>query len=99
MKNSKILSIALILLLGSVACKPQQKASAKATPQAARLMTQMDQNQDGSLSRSEVQGPLANDFDKVDTDENGLISLVELSNAPGPQRQGGGNRPAGGPPR
>ena len=38
--------------------------------------------------QSEVNGPLVNDFSKVDTDSDGFISESEFKNAPRPQRNG-----------
>ncbi len=59
-------------------------------PSVANLLTQMDSNKDGKLSKDEVKGPLANDFSKIDKDEDGFLSEEELKNAPKPERQGGG---------
>ena len=57
-------------------------------PSAKELLAKMDSNKDGKLSKSEVKGPLANDFSKVDTNDDGFISKEELEKAPKP-RQGG----------
>ena len=52
-----------------------------------QVMAQMDTNKDGKLSKSEVKGPLLNDFSKIDTNEDGFLSETELENAPkGKQR-------------
>lgn len=56
---------------------------------ADQLITEMDGNSDGKLSKSEVKGPLKNDFSSIDTNNDGFISKQELENAPKPQR---GNR-------
>lgn len=61
-------------------------------PQFSQLLTEMDSNKDGQLAASEVQGPLKNDFAKIDTNEDGFISESEFKNAPKPQRQGRGER-------
>jgi len=57
-------------------------------PNVEQLLTQMDTNGDGKLSKDEVKGPLKNDFSKIDTDEDGYLSKTELENAPKPERQG-----------
>lgn len=60
----------------------------------------MDTNKEGKLAKSEVKGPLLEDFAKIDTDEDGFLSLTELEKAPKPQRangaQGQGGAPQGG---
>lgn len=60
----------------------------------------MDANGDGKLSKSEVSGPLANDFSTIDTNGDGYLSKSEVENAPKPQRgQGGHGGGQGGPRR
>ena len=66
-------------------------------PSVEQLLSEMDANKDGKLSKDEVKGPLANDFSKIDTDDDGYISEEELENAPKPERQSGQGRPQGGP--
>lgn len=61
-------------------------------PSVTQLLSEMDANKDGKLSKDEVKGPLANDFSKIDTDEDGFLSEEELKNAPKPERQGGGGQ-------
>ncbi|MEL7159239.1 MAG: EF-hand domain-containing protein [Bacteroidota bacterium] len=53
----------------------------------------MDANKDGKLAKSEVKGPLLQEFDRIDTDEDGFLSREEVENAPKPARpprRGGG---------
>ncbi len=50
----------------------------------------MDANNDGKLSESEVKGPLKKDFSKIDTNDDGFLTVEELEKAPKPERQGGG---------
>lgn len=59
----------------------------KEPPTYAELLEQMDKNEDGKLAKSEIKGPLKNDFDKVDTNEDGFISEKEFKKAPKPQRR------------
>lgn len=46
----------------------------------------MDANNDGKLSKNEVQGPIQRDFSKIDSNGDGFISRTELENAPKPKR-------------
>ena len=55
-------------------------------PPSVEEIFKMDTNGDSLLSRSEIKGPLLNDFDKVDTNRDGFISREELKNAPKPGR-------------
>ncbi len=55
-------------------------------PDFSQILSEMDANNDGKLSKSEVKGPLLNDFSKIDTNGDGFISKEELSNAPKPQQ-------------
>lgn len=57
-----------------------------------QMIAQMDADKDGRLSRSEVKGPLAKGFDKIDTNSDDYLSLEELKNAPKPQRGQRGGR-------
>ncbi len=62
-------------------------------PSVTDLLAQMDSNKDGKLSVNEVQGPLKNDFSKIDTNDDGFIDEDELSKAPKPQRNSSNGRP------
>ena len=55
-------------------------------PDPSEIMEKLDKNEDGTLARSEVKGPLQKDFDKIDTDQDGFLSLKELQVAPKPER-------------
>ena len=52
----------------------------------------MDADNDGMLSKTEVKGPLAENFSSIDTNNDGKLSETELKNAPKPQ---GGRPPRG----
>ncbi|MFB9053146.1 EF-hand domain-containing protein [Formosa undariae] len=57
----------------------------KEPPTYAKLLEEMDANEDGKLAESELKGPLKNDFAKIDTDEDGFISEAEFKKAPKPK--------------
>ncbi|MFK7809202.1 MAG: EF-hand domain-containing protein [Saprospiraceae bacterium] len=57
-------------------------------PEFSELLSKMDTNGDKKLSKAEIQGPLKNNFDKIDTDGNGFITAEEFKNAPSPKRRG-----------
>lgn len=101
--NSKIVKTTLIATFSMmmIACSSNKQGSSsqqnsnqnqsrqdeRQRPSTAQLMAQMDTNKDGKLSKSEVKGPLLNDFSKIDTNEDGFLSETELENAPkGKQR-------------
>lgn len=50
-------------------------------PTFANLLTKMDANKDGKLSKSEVQGPLKNDFSKVDKNNDDFITEEEFNSS------------------
>jgi len=98
-KTTVIISIlALGLSISSYASKvvssnqpPQKqcedpKDNKKAPPSGAELIAEMDENGDGKLSKNEIKGPLANDFDTVDTDGDGYLTEEEIDNAPKPKK-------------
>lgn len=66
----------------------QEGREQNSRPSIEQLLSHMDANKDGKLSKKEVKGPLANDFDKIDTDEDGYVTKEELENAPKQDRQG-----------
>ncbi len=59
-------------------------------PNTAEIFKMMDSNEDGKLAKSEVKGPLAKDFTKIDVDGDGFLSKAEVEKAPKPK---GGQRP------
>jgi len=64
-------------------------------PSATDLISQMDANKDGKLSKDEVKGPLSQHFSKVDLDKDGFITKEELEKGQNQNRQ----RPQGGRPQ
>ncbi|MEQ8416635.1 MAG: hypothetical protein RIB71_19290 [Imperialibacter sp.] len=59
-------------------------------PSFSQLLTEMDANKDGKLAKSEVKGPLIDNFSKIDADNDAFLTEAELKNAPRPQRNGPG---------
>lgn len=51
-------------------------------PSPEQIMQHMDSDGDGSISKNEARGPLARDFDRLDTDRDGVITSEELKAAP-----------------
>ncbi|MGB5418241.1 DUF1566 domain-containing protein [Algibacter sp.] len=74
----------------------QRPEGGRERPSITEMFTEMDSNDDGRLSKTEVKGPLQNDFSKIDTNNDGFIVEGELKNAPEPQ---GGDQGQGRPPR
>ena len=57
-------------------------------PSATELMTKLDIDGNGMLSKAEAKGHLLEQFSTVDTNNDGSLSLDEVKNAPKPSRQG-----------
>lgn len=105
----KKIAISLVLLLIVASCASSRVETDMERTQAAQgrsgqppgidqLLSEMDSDGDGKLSKSEAQGPIANDFNKIDQNSDGFITRSELENAPKPSRESG-NGPSGRPPR
>jgi len=79
----------VILFSGSVAlfAQPKGKQEGQKPPTPEVLIKEMDTNKDGKLSKSEIKGPLKNDFDRVDLNKDGFLSLEELKKAPKPEHK------------
>ena len=61
---------------GSGEGRPQNRPGG--TPNAAQIIKEMDANNDGKLSKTEVKGPLKEGFSKIDANNNGFLSKEEL---------------------
>ena len=100
-RNTLKIAITMLIIVLFASCKStsETESNKKTTqrsqggqPSVEKLMTEMDSNKDGKLSKDEVKGPLAKDFSKIDTNDDGYLSKEELKNAPKPNRQGGGGQ-------
>ena len=91
--NKIILLVFFTMLIATVvSCSSTKKAAATGQPNGGppstdALFAQMDSDKDGKLSASEVKGPLASDFSKIDTNGDGFITKAELEKAPKPTGQ------------
>jgi len=85
---------AFLMVFGILTSNAQgsEKGPPKTPPSAKEILKQMDDNKDGKLSEAEVKGPLKEDFNKIDTDEDGFISKKELEKAPKPKCPESGKR-------
>tara|TARA_R110000868_G_scaffold44077_5_gene147620 strand:+ start:80 stop:430 length:351 start_codon:yes stop_codon:yes gene_type:complete len=79
----------LLLAFGTVFtyAQPPQGQEGKKPPTAEQLLKEMDANKDGKLAKSELKGPIKDDFTKIDTNKDGFLSLEELKKAPKPERK------------
>jgi len=85
----RIVCIAIIALFVSEMNAQSKKERPEKRPTFSELLEKMDANEDGKLSKDEVEGPLKNNFSKIDTNEDGFITKEELEKAPKPD----GKRP------
>ncbi|WP_435654309.1 YHYH protein [Cellulophaga baltica] len=87
MKNLSV--ILLVSLL--ISCNSKKKKDLTNTedgrPSLSQIFSEFDADKDGKLSRAEVNGPLADDFDAIDTNQDGFLSETELTAAPGPKHE------------
>ena len=87
MKQIEIVLLVIPFYFFSISCVAQEsnRPPNQGPPSTEEIFTQMDSNKDGKLAKSEVKGPLLNDFDKIDADKDGFITKEELEKAPKPQ--------------
>ena len=78
------LLFALLAAFGTVAVNAQSKGERREPPTYAKLLEEMDADEDGQLSKEEVKGPLKDNFSEIDTNEDGFISKEEFDEAPKP---------------
>lgn len=76
----------LIAGAGISYAQPPQGQEGQKPPTIEELFKQMDANKDSKLSKSEVKGPLKDDFAKIDLNKDGFITKEELKKAPRPER-------------
>ncbi|MBC5840823.1 MAG: EF-hand domain-containing protein [Flavobacteriaceae bacterium] len=89
MKNKRLKSILSVVFFATgltLFAQPNDKDGKKKPPKAEQLLKEMDANKDGKLAKSELKGPIKDDFIKIDTNKDGFLSLEELKKAPKPER-------------
>ena len=92
MKSSTFKTI--VLVFGLTVCMSNssfaqsQDRQQKTPPTFSELIKEMDANEDGKLSEEELKGPLKDNFDTIDTDEDGFITEQEFDKAPKPKGRG-----------
>jgi len=79
------LLFALLVAFGTVAVNAQSKGERREPPTYAKLLEEMDADEDGQLSKEEVKGPLKDNFSEINTNEDGFISKEEFDEAPKPK--------------
>lgn len=101
-KSIKILVIgALALMMATCASQNNQAKMISPTrqgqqrggrpggpPKFSQLLSLMDENKDGKLAKNELQGPIVNDFSRIDENNDGFITQIEFDNAPRTERNG-----------
>ncbi|EPR72166.1 hypothetical protein ADIWIN_3005 [Winogradskyella psychrotolerans RS-3] len=76
-----------IFMSNSVFGQTGNKQDRKKPPTFKELIKEMDANEDGKLSKTEIKGPLKEHFSEIDTDEDGFITEEEFEKAPKPERK------------
>jgi hypothetical protein len=79
------LIILTLFIFSSCNAQTTQNKPQKQRPSADQVMKDLDTNEDGKLSKTEVKGPLKNDFDKIDLNKDGYLSIEEIKKAPKPK--------------
>jgi len=79
------LLFAMLVAFGTVAVNAQSRGERKEPPTYAKLLEEMDADEDGQLSEDEVKGPLKDNFSEIDANEDGFISEEEFDEAPKPK--------------
>lgn len=104
MQYQKMMKIGVIVIgiAYLAACNPTKNTTSSQTselserkmngdrerPKPEEILSDLDANRDLKLSKEEAKGPLANDFSKIDINNDGYITLEELKNAPKPPQGG-----------
>ncbi|APX99806.1 EF-hand domain-containing protein [Lacinutrix venerupis] len=82
-----VLTFGIAVLISNSSFGQSEKRQEKKPPTFSELIKEMDKDEDGLLSKTEVKGPLKEGFSEIDTDEDGFISEEEFKKAPKPKRR------------
>ena len=74
MKKS-IVILSCLLSLGAISLSAQSKEH----PSSKEMLTKMDTNKDGKISKVEAKGHLGENFDSMDSNKDGFLTETELS--------------------
>lgn len=90
-------SSAKIQAPGKAGGKPSGKKPGKSSARdKGNLITRLDKNSDGKLSKEELPEAMRAGFPRMDTNKDGFITAEELSKLRGKRPPSGGQRPSGG---
>ena len=83
MKRNKlktvVLGLGIALFMSNYSFgQSQDRQERKERPTFAKLLKEMDANEDGKLSENEVDGPLKEQFAAIDADKDGFITEAEM---------------------
>lgn len=82
-----VMVLGMVLIGATEAIAQDRKEKPRQRPTVEQLMKDLDEDEDGKLSKEEVKGRLKEDFDKIDANEDGFLSEEELEKAPKPKRR------------
>lgn len=78
----KKISLLLLSLIALISCNDNnQNGTKRQKPTSAELLSKMDGNKDGKLSKSESDGPIKGDFEIIDKNNDGFLTAEELDTA------------------
>lgn len=80
MKNPLLILFAFTILISckSNQVKKEEQEPNGQRPSSAQIISELDSNEDGKLSQSEVKGPIAEDFTNIDSNNDGFLTIEEL---------------------
>ncbi len=88
MKNTTLIIAVSLITMNTILGQEMERQNNRhdGPPPVEKIMRDLDTNNDGKIALSEVKGPLKNDFENIDVNEDGFLSKKELKQAPRPKR-------------